>query len=70
MSNIINNNSQFTTANPTPTHIGTNRSTFAITNLDPANISPAAAPTAPAVQTENTINLLINQRKHRNIEFY
>jgi hypothetical protein len=70
MSNIINNNAQPATTNPAPAHTGTNGSTSAAPNLGPANISPAAAPTAPAVWTENTINLLINQRKHRNVEFH
>ena len=30
----------------------------------------AATSTAPAVWNENTINLLINQRKYRNAKFY
>jgi hypothetical protein len=70
MSNNINNNTQPPTVNPAPAHIGRNGSTSAAANLGLANIFPAAAPTAPAVWTENTINLLINQRKYRNVEFH
>jgi len=62
MSNFNN-----TTANPAPAPAcnGTNRSTSAA-----ANLAPAAAVTVPAIWNENTINLLINQRKHRNVEFH
>ena len=66
MSNI-NNTTQFAAANPAPAsaRIDINGSTSAATNL-----TPAAAVTVPAIWNENTINLLINQRKHRNVEFH
>src|SRR5271154_3578829 len=66
MSNF-NNTTQSGAANPAPAPArnGTNRSTSAA-----ANLAPAAAVTVPATWNENTINLLINQRKHRNVEFH
>src|SRR5277367_6767410 len=62
MSNFNN-----TTANPAPApaHNGTNGSTSTA-----ANLAPAAAITVPAIWNENIINMLINQRKHRNVEFH
>src|SRR5271154_1416560 len=66
MSNF-NNTTQSGAANPAPAPArnGINGSTSVA-----ANLAPAAAVTVPATWNENTINLLINQRKHRNVEFH
>src|SRR5271155_3114320 len=62
---MSNFNNTTTNPAPAPARNGTNGSTSAA-----ANLAPAAAVTVPATWNENTVNLLINQRKHRNVEFH